>query len=404
MAEGITPLAVLGEMELTRDLPEDAREKLASHAKLVRVDQGKRLYRRQLGGQRLFLVDGNVKRSCQGMERELDSCLGLSEPVELFEDSADPDDAIVTQARCLILGLPADLLRAAEREELQVEDIELDDAEGEFLAELYDQIRTNRLELPARPEVALRIQKMTSDPDAGVGELTELIQSDATLAGALIHATNSPRFRAAKEITSVRDAVVRLGFANTRMLATNLALRQVFRAKHQMARDAITQVWKESVLRSAFSYLLSRELELLDPDRALLAGLLASVGAVPIIQFIDQRGEFSGGLPEVEALVEKLLGVTGVLVINYWELGSDLVAVAEQCTRWDYLATQPDYASISIVARWAALSHLGKPQVPAAEVPAFQVLGMQTPNEGEGIVELAGSEAALERLQGMFEA
>jgi HD-like signal output (HDOD) protein len=390
-------------MDITKGLSEQARAELGSRGKLVRIDQGKRLARHQIGDQRLFLVDGNVMRSCNGLERELDSCLGLSDPVELFDDTGSDDDTIITQARCLLLGVPRELLPDGASDSAEVDELELDDAEGDFLAGLYEQINSNRLELPARPEVALRIQRLTEDPDTGIAELTELIQSDATLAGALIFATNSPRFRAAKEITSVRDAIVRIGFANTRMLATNLALRQVFKAKRQVSREVMAEVWAESVLRSAYCSLLSQKLKLLDPDRALLAGLLASVGAVPIVQFFDQLGESAGGRSELDELLEKLVSLTGVLVVNYWELGSDLVAVAEQAMSWDYNASEPDYASLSIVSRWAALAHHGQPRPPAAEVPAFATLNMQLPGEDGSVVELEGSEATLERLQGMFE-
>jgi HD-like signal output (HDOD) protein len=158
------------------------------------------------------------------------------------------------------------------------------------------------------------------------------------------------------------------------------------------------------VLRSAYSHLLSQKLKLLDPDRALLAGLLTSVGAVPIIQFFDQRGGAAGTRQELDSLLEKLLGVTGVLVINYWELGSDLVTVAEQSTRWDYQAAEPDYASLSIVARWAARAHNQQERPPAAEVPAFAALKMQIPGEDGVLAELEGSEAVLERLQSLFDA
>lgn len=403
MSESVTLSAVLAGMELTRGLSEQGRRELEVHARLLRVDRGKRLRRSQLGSRRLFLVDGHVVRACDGIERELDSCVGLSQPLELFEDSGSEDDSIVTQASCLLLAAPGGLLEGKANGAAAVEDIELDDIEGEFLAELYENINSDQLELPARPEVALRIQKLTADPDAGVAELTELIQTDATLAGAVIYATNSPRFRAAKEITSVRDAIIRLGFSNTRILATTLALRQVFTAKHLAAREAMADVWSESVLRSAYSHLLSEKLRLLNPDRALLAGLLASVGAVPIIQFYDQRGSEVKGRAELDHLLGKLIGVTGVLVINYWELGSDLVTVAEQSGSWDYQAPVPDYASLTIVARWAALAQKGRARPPVSEVPAFATLNLSTPGDDGVLAELAGSEILLARLQDLFE-
>jgi HD-like signal output (HDOD) protein len=404
MSESATVSEILTKMELIKGFPDTVCQDLAVQAKLIRLEGDRRLLRGQIRDQRLFLVDGNVHRSSNGLERDLDSCLGLSEPVELFEETGSDQDTVLTEGPCLFLALPAAAVKRAQTQAAEVDDIELDEASGDFLEELYERIMSNSLELPAHPEVALRIQQLTSDPDVGMPELTELIQSDAILAGALLHASNSASLRGTQAITSVRDAVVRIGFANTRMLATNLALRQVFKAKHAVAREAMTQVWMDSVLRSAFSYLLSKNLNLLNPDRALLAGLLASVGAVPIIQFFDQRSDEIIERKDLEQRVTELLGVTGVLVINYWELGEDLVKVAEHGTNWSYQASEPDYASLSLVARWAALAHHEQPRPPATEVPAFKALGMQVPDMDGGIAELEGSKAAFEYLQSMFAA
>lgn len=405
MSEEVTAVEILAGMERFADWPERVRADLAAQARLIRIDEAKRLMRGQLTKQRLFLVDGSVQCASRGLERQLDSCLGLSDPVELFDDIGTGEDTVVTQGSCLMLALPTSALAAAERastEATEIDDIELDDAAGGFLDEFYARIHSGCLDLPARPEVALHIQKLTSDPDAGVAELTELIQSDATLAGAVLHAVNSASLRAAQDITSIHKAVVRLGFANTRVLATNLALRQVFRARHRATQEAMTQVWTDSVLRSTFSYLLAKKRALLDPDRALLAGLLASVGAVPIIQFFDQQDDVQLKREDIEARVASLMGITGVLVINYWELGADLVNVAEQGANWHYRASEPDYASLSLVGRWAALAYQDRSRPPAADVPAFQVLGMQTPLFERDIVELQGSEPALEHLQSLF--
>lgn len=394
--------ALLAQMDVTRDLPEGQRERLVSESRLTRVASGRRITRDDHSGFRLFLVDGHVlSTESGGGSVRLDSCLGLTPPIELL-GSADPATAVVTETTCVLLELPHAALEAVRGEAVEVSDIELDDAESAFLAELYELISTNRLELPARPEVAIRIQQIAADPETGVDELTEAIQSDGTLAGAVLHVANSPRFRATKDILSVRDAVIRLGFDNTRLLATNLALRQMFKANYKVCREAMTAVWNESVLCSVFSCLLSRRLQLLNPERALLAGLIASIGAVPIIQFVDKAGA-PPQRTEIEHLIDKLRSITGVLVINYWGLGADLVAVAEHSAHWEYRSAAPDYASIVIVARWAALHHVGQSYPPAETVPAFAVLGLQIPAPGAGIAELDGSAEALAALQRMFD-
>lgn len=396
-------LSLLGEIETIGDLSEELRRELSAHCSFGEIAPRKRIRLTDIEGHRLFLVDGHIVRLTAGVGERLQSHLGLTAPVDLFTRDNDADDSVITETPCTVLKVPTAALEAVRSTGLEVKDIELDPTEGEFLASLYELITSNRLELPARPEVALKIQELTNDPDSGVAELTEVIQRDGTIAGALLHATNSPLLRGSKEILTVRDAVLRLGFRNTRMLTTNLALRQAFKARHAVTREAMKAVWNDAVNFSAFSYLLAEVLGLLNRERALLAGLVAGIGAVPIIQFIEMQ--VASPRPElIESLSSKLSSITGVLVINYWGLGEDLVAVAEHCHDWDYAAAEPDYASITTVARWAALQADGRPVPDAAQVPAFAVLGLTPPPPGESIARLAACGDALASLKSMFNA
>ncbi|MBK1717765.1 HDOD domain-containing protein [Thiocystis violacea] len=394
-------LSLLAEIELTRDLAEDTRATLSGICRFEEIPPKRRVKAVDVRTDRSFLVDGHVVLLANGSGERLQAFQGLSEPIDLFGEAPAPDACLVTETPCLLMKIPAAKLGEALSASLEVSDIDLDSTEGEFLAELYHLITNNRLVLPARPEVALKIQEITNDPDAGLDALTEIIQRDGTIAGALLHATNSPLFRASKEIKTIRDAVVRLGFRNTRMLAVNLALRQAFLAKHEVTRTAMEAAWAESVLCSAFGYIISDIRKCLNRERALLAGLVSGIGAVPIIQFVEMR-EPNPQLPLVQSLVDKLSGITGVLVINYWGLGDDLVSVAEHFGDWGYQAPAPDYTSIAMLARWAALQSEGRETPNAAEVPAFKTLGLMPPPPGEPIAELAESGEVLESLKSMF--
>ncbi|MBK5939576.1 HDOD domain-containing protein [Halochromatium roseum] len=393
---------LLAQISLTSKLSEMQLQQLADQCQLIPVEPNWRIYRRDLHALRLFLADGHALCRYDGVERQIDSCLGLSAPVELFEHEGSDDDLVLADTTCLLLRLPVYALEALEPDTaLEVSDIELDDAESDFLRELYELIDANCLELPARPEVALQIQQLTRDPEVGIDELTKLIQSDGTVAGALLHTTNSPIFRAAKEISSVRDAVIRIGFDNTRKLATNLALRQAFTARRKECRDAMLKVWNESAHCAIFSQILSNELKLLNPERALLAGLISNIGAVPIIRFLDKRPEYAGTV-KLNEMVAKLQGIIGVLVISYWGLGADMIKVAENSNNWSYRAAEPDYASIALVARWATAREEGLEYPSASEVPAFEVLKLSIPEEGQGIIEIENNATALKELRRVF--
>ncbi|QIK36986.1 HDOD domain-containing protein [Caldichromatium japonicum] len=401
IAEPGQAFSVLSEIDLTRSLSEDLRRSLVEHCRFIECSAKHRIKLTELHPDRLFLLDGHIARLENGVIERLQAFRGLSEPIDLIGETLAPDACLVTETPCLFLRIPATALESIIPTRMEVSDIELDPAESEFLTELYHLINQNKLVLPARPEVALKIQEMTSDPETGIDALTEIIQRDPTIAGALLHATNSPLFRAAKEIKTIREAVLRLGFRNTRMLAVNLALRQAFRAKSETTRQVMEEVWNDSVLCSAHSYVIAEICRRLDRERALLAGLIAGVGAVPIIQFIENRAP-DKGLPMIRSLIGKLANITGVLVINYWGLGDDLVNVAEHYGDWGYHAAEPDYTSIALIARWSALREEGREVPDASTMPAFKLLGLTPPPPGEPIPELVGNERQLNQLKSMF--
>jgi HD-like signal output (HDOD) protein len=393
---------LLAQISPMSGLTQTQLEQLADQSQLTWVEPNWRMYRRDLNQVRLFLVDGHALCRYDGLEQQIDSCIGLSPPVELFDSGQQPDDMVLADTTCLLLRFPAAVMEGFDLgSTLQVSDIALDEIESDFLTEIFQRIDANRLELPTRPEVALQIQQLTRDPQVGIEELTKLIQSDGTIAGALLHQTNSPVFRATKEISSVRDAVIRIGFDNTRKLATSLALRQLFTARRQASRDAMLAAWTESAYCAVFSHLLASTLNLLDPERALLAGLIANIGTAPIIRFIDQHPDYAESV-KISEMVTKLRGVTGVLVVNYWGLGPDMISVAENSDHWGYRAKAPDYTSIVLVARWAAARQMGLEAPPASEIPAFEVLKLSIPAQDQGIAELAQSAQAFEQLCRVF--
>lgn len=395
----IEVIKLLSKIELTRDLNDADRQELANHCHFETWGVKQRVYAKEVVDDYLLLVEGCIASLKDNVATRIENQKGGVPP--LVFDHAEPQTPAVTLTPCTVLRIPVAAVNSARSQAAEVDYMELDATESRLLAELYELIGTKRLKLPVRPEVALQVQQLAHDQDVTIDVLTEIIQRDGVVAGGLLHATNSPLFRGANPIHSIRDAVVRLGFRNTSILATNLALRQTFKARYTVTRETMKEVWAEGVLCSALAYLLADTLGILNRERALLAGLVADIGAVPIIQFIEQHN------PEpqratVDTLIEKLSPIIGILVVNYWELGEDLIAVAEHFRNWDYQAKQPDYASLTLLARWAMLQRQGQPHPPADSVPAFQVLNVPHPAPGEGIALLDNLDRELQSLQDMF--
>lgn len=258
------------------------------------------------------------------------------------------------------------------------DETDLDTNQSDLLIKLYTAYQEEALELPSMPEVALKLREATRDPDVSIDQLVRIIQADAAIAGSLLHAANGPLFCSAGPVKNLRNAVVRLGVATTQSLATAVGLFKVFYARNPTLRKRINQTWQDSLSVSGLAYCLTKHLRCLDPDRALLAGLLHRVGAISVLGYMDANG-LSGSDSEIDSVLEVLNRPVGILVMNYWEMGDDLINVVEEYNKWDRTPDAADYCDI-VQLSWIyhAITSQRSDTLPDIDtLPAAQRLGIE---------------------------
>lgn len=262
----------------------------------------------------------------------------------------------------------------------EVNDVQISDAEGVLFQELYAACAQKDLQLPTMPEVATRIAELADDPDAGVPELTRVIQMEPAVAGSILKVANSPLYRGTAEIDNIRNAVIRLGLKVTRDLATSIALREVFSSKNKAIQARMQSAWEHSVNISSRSYALAKKTGTLDPERALMAGLLHDIGEVAILTHMDRCG-LDGSPEDLDATIRKLRTMAGTLVMSHWGLAADLSQITEAAEDWwRDPGPDPDYGDVVMISH---LCHHDEPKMDESvpeiiEIPAAAKLGLDT--------------------------
>ena len=71
-------------------------------------------------------------------------------------------------------------------------------------------------ELPVLPEVATQLLRMTGDVDCEIGDIVALIKRDQSLTSHLLRIANSLRYSTGVTVSSVQQAVARLGLISVR--------------------------------------------------------------------------------------------------------------------------------------------------------------------------------------------
>jgi HD-like signal output (HDOD) protein len=296
----------------------------------------------------------------------------------LFDESHN-NRAATTASTCRIARFERQLFETLLNEErlagYEVTDVQVSDTESELFEAIYAASNRGELELPAMPEVALKIVKLAEDPEAGLPDLAKVVQMEPTVAGSIIKAANSPLYRGSKPVDNIKNAVVRLGAKITRNLATSVAMRERFSAKTPLIKKRMQRLWEHSIQASALSFVIAREASGFDAERALMAGLLHDIGVIPILNHIDNQ-KLDPSPEELEETIMKLRGITGVLVINDWGLEKELVTVIEEADDWlRDPAPKPDYCDVVLFAQLCAHHSADPGERPALEdTPAYQKL------------------------------
>jgi len=252
-------------------------------------------------------------------------------------------------------------------------------AEGGITAEVIvgsirGQITQGRIEVPALPDIVLRVREAVADPSHNLSDIARIIQADIPLAGRLLQLANSPLYAARRPADHVHAAVMRLGTDTTRNLVESFALRRVFFSPDPAFRRRVEEVWRHSVQVGAIAYTLARITPGLDADRALLAGLVHDIGMLSLFRAAEQWPGLSEDTAMLNEVLQLLRGEVGGYVLGQWGLGPDLVTTAlEGESWWREASPDPDYCDVVLIAQIHAAmsSRLPLPVANFQDLPAF---------------------------------
>ncbi len=221
----------------------------------------------------------------------------------------------------------------------------------ELVTRIQSDFKEGRLKVPSLPEVAIKVNKYVGDPNANMANMAKVIQMDPALAAKLVQVANSALYARGSRVEDCRTAIARLGMKTTRNLVMSFALRQSFQIGSAIVRDIARNTWNKSSEVAAISYVLARVTMGMVPDKALLAGLVHNIGAIPILRYAADYPELSKNRTLINDLIERLGKKLGSLVLQQWSFDSELVEIPSMVNNHDYEPDNDvDYTDIVIVA------------------------------------------------------
>ena len=267
-----------------------------------------------------------------------------------------------------------------------------------FYQKLCKAVQTDQLKLPSLPEVALRIRQAVEHDEKSAQQIAEILTQDAALAARLLQLANSPLYRAQSKIDNLQMAITRLGTRIVRDLVITLAMRQIFQSSSTALDQQFRELWSTSVEVASICRLLAAGQNSLQPEQALLAGLIHNIGALPILRLAEDDAEL---IDDPEALEEITLDIqsrVGKVILEFWHFPDCFIDVVNH---WDQFDRQhsgtADYTDLVQVAILQS-GHTRFAHTPDdwSRVSAFEKLGLDT---SINYLELDDNKACIEQTR-----
>lgn len=255
-----------------------------------------------------------------------------------------------------------------------------------FFNSLKKAVETDQLTLPTLPEVAIRIRDAVEKENNSAQQIADIITQDASLTARLLQVANSPLYRSRSQIDDLSMAITRLGTRVVRDLVICLAMKQMFQTDSEVLDKQFRELWATSIDVAAISRLLATK-STLNPEQALIAGLIHNIGSLPILQMAQSDKDLISSPDALNEIIQDIQGPVGKLILSFWNFPQHLIDVV---ANWNDFKRQHNGSEDYVDLVQIAILQSGHTQFSQAPedwnlIPAFAATGIEA---NQKIIEL----------------
>lgn len=195
----------------------------------------------------------------------------------------------------------------------------------DFLTHMRDTLAAGIIELPAFPQVVIKVQEVYKDPNYTPQLVARLISTEPTLARRLLDMANSVAFNATGRV------VIDLGLALTRLGAQKVygvvlahAIQEIRRTESlRSIAGRLDELWSDSATVAHFCQAVAKRASLPTPE-AFVAGLLHLMGRLYILVRCAEQGRSGQQVVLSNDLIDAWHPMIGKAVLKNWRMSEEV--------------------------------------------------------------------------------
>jgi len=189
-----------------------------------------------------------------------------------------------------------------------------------------ENIGTGRTALPVFNKIALKLQQELSKSEPDQNLIKKMISNDPSLTGQLLKIANSVYYKGMDDVTTVQEAIFRLGTAEVANIVLLITQKSNFQSKDAYIQEIMNRLWKHSVGCAIGAKWVANKCGCSDlSNQAFTAGLLHDVGKLFILTVIDSlilsgHEEIKAPLKILNRIMAELHVIHGYSLMKIWAL------------------------------------------------------------------------------------
>ena len=274
-----------------------------------------------------------------------------------------------------------------------------------LVQQLLQRARDRTLPLPEMPGIALRIRSTLARKDFRLDEIAAIINGSPSVVSRLLKVANSALFGTQTQCESARSALMRLGVEKSQSIVTSLLLRDLFGSTVAQLRTRMEKRWRHATEIAALAATLAPLAPHLQPEHALLTGLLHEIGGLAVIRLVEANRVLLTEPELVQVMLDALTPALSGMMLESWGFDADVVAAARHQQHWFREQDGPaDYADLLLLAHLhnqaPDRARLELPRLD--ETPAYARLRPGRLNPLGGLQVLADARSSIQELKALL--
>jgi HD-like signal output (HDOD) protein len=207
----------------------------------------------------------------------------------------------------------------------------------EFVTELASELSWGKIDLPGIPDIALRVRRVLENENVTSDMIERIVGSEPVLAGRLVQLANSAALNiSGRRVSDLRVAIARAGFAMVRTTAIAYAISQLRNHREMKGLEQpLSVLWERSTLVAAMCRAIAPRISKVNPDSAMLAGLLHGVGELYILTRARHHQKLFQNDAAYRTVVRQWHASVAKAILENWELDEHLVEAVGAFEKYD---------------------------------------------------------------------